>query len=77
MRQHHINRSVAKATGEDLFDIERRGFSLADPLEVHFDPEPSGVRGVPDQQEAEERPPRIVDWDRLALTRNVAIFPQR
>ena len=89
MTQHHINKSVARATGEDLIAIERRGFSLADPLQVAFDPEPSGTRGCPElspraepppveeQPPSDERPPLVVDWDQLALRRNVAIFPQR
>ena len=89
MTQHHINKSVARATGEDLIAIERRGFSLADPLEVAFDPEPSGARGCPELPPSDElspsdewppsdeRPPLVVDWDQLALRRNVAIFPQR
>ena len=83
MTQHHINKSVARATGEDLIAIERRGFSLADPLQVAFDPEPSGARGCPELSPraepppVDERPPLVVDWDQLALCRNVAIFPQR
>jgi hypothetical protein len=31
---------VATATGENLSEIRQLGFSLADPLEVNYDPEP-------------------------------------
>lgn len=39
------------ATGETLPEIRRRGFVMADPTEVHFDPEPSDM------------PPAWLDWD--------------
>ena len=50
---------------EDIADIKQRGFSLADPLEVHFDPEPCDL------------PPQVVDWDEVDLQHNVAVVPQR
>lgn len=53
MTQQQLDRLVAKATGEDLRSIRRRGFSIANPIEVSFDPEP------------DQRPPRWVDWDEL------------
>lgn len=40
MTPQDLDRAVATATGEDLRAIRQRGFSLADPLEVDFDPEP-------------------------------------
>jgi hypothetical protein len=35
---------VAHATGEDLEEIQRRGFSIADPAEANFDPEPYDLK---------------------------------
>jgi hypothetical protein len=43
MTQQQLNQLVAHATGEDLDEIERRGFSIADPEEANFDPEPYGL----------------------------------
>ena len=51
MTQRDLNTAVAVATGESLPEIRRRGFGIADPSEVHFDPEPSDV------------PPAWLDWD--------------
>ena len=65
MTQNQLNRLIADATGEDIADIRQRGFSLADPLEVHFDPEPCDL------------PPQVVDWDEVDLQHNVAVVPQR
>ena len=53
MMKQQLDRLVAKATGEDLRTIRRRGFSIADPLNINFDPEP------------DQRPPQWVDWDEL------------
>ena len=39
MSQKELDRAVAEATGEDIGFI-RGGFSIADPLDVIFDPEP-------------------------------------
>jgi len=50
MTQAEIDRNVAGVTGESLREIRRRGFSLADPIEPDFDPEPSDPAGV-------------IDWD--------------
>jgi hypothetical protein len=57
-----IARAVARATGESVREIRRRGFSLADPVEVDFDPEP------------DDRSPLMVDWDELDAQR-VGLFP--
>ena len=54
MMQPQLDRLVADATGEDLREIQRRGFVLADPTDVHFDPEPDCLL------------PQTVDWDELA-----------
>ena len=51
MTQAELDRQIAKATGESLRQIRRQGFSLADPDEVHFDPEPSQIK------------PQWIDWD--------------
>ena len=64
MTQEDLDSAVACATGEDVCEISRRGFSIADPLEVDFDPEPY-------------YPPQIMDWDAHELETNVAVFPQR
>lgn len=40
MTQNQIEHLVARATGEDLRAVRRRGFSLANPEVVNFDPEP-------------------------------------
>lgn len=64
MTQQEIDDAVCTATGEDLCEIQRHGFSIADPLEVAFDPEP------------DHRPPLMVDWDDVELRRNIAVFDQ-
>lgn len=52
MTQTQLDRLVAKATGEDLRSIRRRGFSIAT-FGRDLDPEP------------DQRPPQWVDWDEL------------
>lgn len=52
-------------TGENLREIRRLGFSIADPVEVRFDPEPDDL------------PPNVIDWDQMELERNDAMFPMR
>lgn len=49
MNQHEIDTAVALVTGETVTEIRQLGFSLADPLEVDYDPEP--------------RQPLVFDWD--------------
>jgi hypothetical protein len=51
MSQKDIDEAVATATGESISLIHGLGFSLADPLEVGFDPEP--------------RWPMVLDWDSM------------
>jgi len=65
MTQQDLDTAVARATGEDITQIRRRGFSIADPLNVEFDPEPSTF------------PPQVIDWDEIDRSRNVALFAQR
>ena len=64
MTQQEIDSAVADVTGETLCDVRRIGFTIADPLEVNFDPEP------------DQLPPNIIDWDELELQRNIAVFDQ-
>ncbi len=64
MYKKHLNQLVADATGEDLHEIRHRGFSLVDPFDSNFDPEPDDL------------PPQMIDWDELELQRNVAVVDQ-
>lgn len=57
MTQQQLDREVAKATGETVCQIRQRGFSIADPAEVAFDPEPY------------DQPPQMVDWDEVERQR--------
>ena len=57
MTQVELDRAVSHVTGEDLALVRRLGFSIADPEEVLFDPEP------------DLRPPSVLDWDEVALGR--------
>lgn len=52
MTQFQLDRAVAAATGESRRTIRGLGFSLADPVEVAFDPEPDDVA-------------RFLDWDQV------------
>jgi hypothetical protein len=52
MSQQDLNEAVARATGENLTVIDQRGFQLADPLDVNYDPEP--------------RRPLVFDWDSMS-----------
>ena len=61
MTQSQIDYAVSRATGETVREIRRRGFSLAAPPEVVYDPEPF-------------RRPQIVDWDELDRQRP-SLFP--
>jgi hypothetical protein len=51
MTQRDLDRAVATVTGETVSEIHHLGFSLADPLDVRFDPEP--------------RRPLVFDWDSM------------
>jgi hypothetical protein len=52
MTQLEVNEAVARATGEPLDVVGQVGFQLADPLVVHYDPEP--------------RRPLVLDWDSMS-----------
>jgi hypothetical protein len=56
MTQAELNRQVARATGETVMEIGRRGFSIADPDEPCFDPEPDDFG-------------RFIDWDAVDAER--------
>ena len=64
MTQQELELAVAKATGEDAAEIRRHGFSLVEPDDDNFDPEP------------DLRPPQIIDWDEYDLRRNVSVVEQ-
>ena len=66
MTQNQLNRMVALATGESLSTIRNLGFSIADPDDVSFDPEPEQPRCRL----------RILNWDRLDAKRG-SYLPQR
>jgi hypothetical protein len=53
MTQRELDKAVAIATGESEREIHSRGFGIADPVEVHFDPESTSRR------------PLVIDWDEL------------
>ena len=53
MQLKQLEREVAEVTGETVSEIRRRGFSLADPDDVAFDPEPCDVSD------------QFLDWDEL------------
>ena len=61
MKAVRLERAVARATGETLGEIRRRGFGPADLYDVAFDPEPDDL------------PPQIVDWDELEAGRLVLV----
>jgi len=64
MSQRDLDAAVAMATGEDITEIRRRGFSLTEPNEDLFDLEPDCL------------PPQVIDWDDVQLRRNVAVVEQ-
>ena len=65
MTQQQLDRAVARATGEDVRAVRRLGFSIADPAETLYDPEPYDLS------------PQVVDWDELDQERNVPVCPPR
>ena len=63
MSPRALHAAIARATGEDVREIRRRGFSIVNPG-ARFDPEP------------DRRPHQILDWDQLDLRRNVTLVDQ-
>ena len=60
MTPRELDRAVARATGESVSEIRRRGFGLADPSETNLDCE-------------RDDSPQTIDWDDYDLQRNVSI----
>jgi hypothetical protein len=52
MSQRGLNEAVVRATGKGVTLIRDFGFSIADPVELNFDPEP--------------RRPQMFDWDGMS-----------
>ena len=52
MTQLELDEAVAVATGENISLIHDRGFGIADPFDVNYDPEP--------------RRPLMLDWDSMS-----------
>ena len=65
MTQQELDREVAKATGENLSEIRRLGFSIADPADVSFDPEPSDPAD------------KYLDWDELESIEPPRLYRRR
>ncbi len=62
MNSTRLERAVARATGEPLVEIRRRGFGL-----VRF-PDPGR------NEDHDDRPPLVADWDAIDAQR-VRLFP--
>lgn len=60
MTQQELESAVARATGESMQTIRRRGFSIVDPRETDFDPEPNIL------------PAQFIDWDQADMQRRAA-----
>jgi len=60
MTQRELNREVARLTGESVSAVRSFGFSLADPLAVHHDPEPC-------------HDDRYLDWDEVDRQRHLLL----
>jgi hypothetical protein len=54
MSQHELDAAVARITGESVATIHHLGFSIADPIDSNYDPEP--------------RRPLVFDWDSMSPT---------
>ena len=64
MKRRDLESAVAAATGEDVHEIRRRGFSLLNLRDRDFDPEPDNL------------PPQAIDWDRVDQQRTRSVFEQ-
>lgn len=62
MNSRELHQAVARATGESVAEIRRRGFSLLDPDPFDLDPLPSEGQ--------------VIDWDLYDLERNVPLVDQ-
>ena len=63
MSPRALHAAIARATGEDIREIRRRGFSIVNPG-ARFDPEP------------DRRPHQVLDWDQVDLGRNLPMVDQ-
>lgn len=61
MSQQELDREIARATGESLGTIRRRGFSLVPALPSVFEPDADDLRS-----------PQYVDWDKVDAERRRA-----
>jgi len=80
MTQRELDRAVAKATCENLCVITRLGFSLADPVFVEHDPEPTEpmtTAAVDDLDDLVDPERKTIDWDEHERRRNVPVICQR
>jgi hypothetical protein len=68
MTQSEVNRAVARATGESVETIGHMGFSIADPDQVTYDPEPCAFEV--------DLEAKIVDWDQLDADRRMPLVYQ-
>ena len=64
MKRRDLELAVAEATGEDVQEIRRRGFSILNLRERDFDPEPDNLL------------PQSIDWDWLDQQRHRSVFEQ-
>lgn len=64
MTRRDLESAVAAATGEDVREIRRRGFSVLNLRQRDFDPEP------------DNQLPRAIDWDRVDQQRSHSFFEQ-
>jgi hypothetical protein len=80
MTQSTLDHKVARATGESLATIRQRGFSLACPTVVLFDPEPPvgacGVESFENSDDRDDLGPNVIDWDDFDAQRP-SYLPQR
>lgn len=61
MSQQELDREIARATGESLGTIRRRGFSLVPAIPTVFDPDADELRS-----------PQYLDWDEVDAQRRRA-----
>lgn len=59
MTQNELDAAVAIATGESVSEIQHRGFGIADPVEVAFDPDSVDLDRYLDWDDAERAQPRL------------------
>ncbi|PQO43827.1 hypothetical protein [Blastopirellula marina] len=62
MTQQELENELIAATGETRAQLRRMGFSLL-------------AEGA--DEEGDDRPPQIIDWDEVELHRNVPYSPRR